>query len=314
MSNKKTILSYGEILWDLLPSGAKLGGAPFNFAYRANSLGDNGYIISRLGRDEHGQKAWDHAVSLGMDTRLIQWDEQKPTGTVHVTLDEKNNPDYYIVPDVAYDNIEMTDDLLEFKSSADCICYGTLIQRTERSRTTLKELLKNTENQLKLLDINLRKECYTPETIRESLDIADILKLNEDEAYFLSGMFHFTDKSIPSIAQGLIEKWSLTHCLISFGEKGAFAASKEQQVYVPGYKVEVDDPCGSGDAFAAAFIHHFLRGEPLDECCNYGNALGAMVATQSGATEPISPEEIDAFILSKHERLIEPSLETFMTT
>jgi len=135
-----------------------LGGAPFNFAYRANSLGDTGLMISRLGRDELGNKACDQIVQLGLDTRFIQWDDQFPTGTVQVSFDEQNNPDYFMTPEVAYDQIEPTEELLEAASAADCLCFGTLSQRAGTSRKTIEQLLENANRSIKFLDINLHKK------------------------------------------------------------------------------------------------------------------------------------------------------------
>ncbi len=303
MNQQKIVIAFGEILWDLLPSGAKLGGAPFNFAYRVHSLGECGYIVSRLGDDELGKKAWDHVVQLGMDTRFVQWDESHPTGTVEIELDEQGQPDYHIVPGVAYDHIKMSDGLQQMAAQADCICFGTLIQRTEDSRRTLKQLLDSTNCQWKLLDINLRKQCYTQETITESLAKANLLKLNEEEAYYLADLFEFPERKIPVFCERMIDMWSLSHCLVTLGDRGAFAASAEEKVYAPGYRVPLDDPCGSGDAFTAGFLVDLLGGKPLAQCCTVGNALGAMVARQSGATEPIAPEEILQFIQAGHERV-----------
>ena len=311
-STQKKVLAYGETLWDLLPTGAVLGGAPFNFAYRVNSLGDRGLIVSRLGRDELGQKAASQALALGMDTSYIQWDDQHPTGTVQITLDQKNNPDYYIVPRVAYDHIETTESLLELAAASECLCFGTLIQRTPTARQTLQKLLTRADNSLKLLDINLRKNCYTRETVTLSLEEADILKLNEEEAEELAQMFEISAPHIPGFSKAMIEKWKLSHCLVTFGERGAFAASQQdEKAYVPGYEVPLVDPCGSGDAFTAGFIHLFLRSRPLVECLELANALGAIVASQKGATTPISPDDKRKFMEGPHRRIFEASLKKY---
>jgi fructokinase len=308
----KTVLAFGEVLWDLLPSGPALGGAPFNFAYRASSLGDGGLMVSRLGRDELGERAWRRLEALGMDGRLIQWDEAHPTGTVRVDLSDPNRPDFHIVPDAAYDQIEPTPELLRAAASADCICYGTLIQRTPAARQTLAVVLNAGGRAAKLLDINLRKDCYTRETIVASLREADVLKLNDDEACALAGMFGVGAPELPGFCEAMIEQWDLTHCVVTLGERGAFAMSEHgERVYVPGYKVELADTCGSGDAFSAGFIHRLLRGRPLAECCELGCALGAMVATQKGATEPISPARLEAFLAAAHERTAEPGLSKY---
>ncbi len=309
MESENTIIAFGEILWDLLPAGAKLGGAPFNFAYRVNSLGDRGWIVSRLGNDEWGRKAREQAKALGMDTRFLQTDDAHPTGVVEIELDAKGQPDYFITPGVAYDHISITEVLLDAAAIADCICFGTLIQRTDVSRNTLKQVLSNSDCEIKLLDINLRKQCYTTETIVESLQATDILKLNEDEALYLCNLFQFSDLSIPAFCERMMEEWNLTHCLVTLGERGAYAAANAEPVYVPGYRVPLEDSCGSGDAFTAGFIHSLLRGKSVGECCEMGNALGAMVAMQSGATEPIAKEEIQRFMATEHERIVDARLK-----
>src|SRR5262245_54023321 len=137
----KTILAFGETLWDLLPTGPVLGGAPCNFAYRVNSLGDRAILVTRLGRDDLGKKAFEKLQQLGMDTSFVQWDDEHPTGTVPVTVDDKGVPDFTITPNVAYDHLELTDELRRLASTVDCIYFGTLIQRSADSRRSLIELV-----------------------------------------------------------------------------------------------------------------------------------------------------------------------------
>lgn len=308
----RTILAFGETLWDLLPSGAKLGGAPFNFAYRINSLGDQGLMISRLGSDELGNKAWDQILSLGMDPRFIQRDDRWPTGTVEITLDENNNPDYFIVPDVAYDHVAITDELLEQASKADAICYGTLSQRSSAARRTLDRILEECADALKLLDINLRKDCFSTEIIASSLERADLLRLNEEEARSLADLFDLPYDGVVAFGERIIKRYGLSYCLVTLGERGAFVLSAEgEKVYEPGYRVKVVDPCGSGDAFTAGCLHRLLHGASLSECCRLGNTLGAIVATQAGATEPIEPNDLDTFLNVEHERTVESTLKQY---
>lgn len=309
---RKTVLAYGETLWDLLPSGAVLGGAPFNFVYRVNYLGDRGLICTRLGRDELGREAFEKIEDLGMETRLVQWDEDQPTGTVQVDLSDKNNPSFFILPGVAYDNIQPTDEVLRAAEVADCICYGTLAQRTPAGREALEEILAGAGDGLRLLDINLRPDCWTEKTVRSSLERADILKLNEEEARELDAMFGLAAQSAPAFADAVIDEWALSCCVVTFGGRGAYAASVEgETAYVPGYDVELADTCGSGDAFTAGFIYRFMRDRPLAECCVLGNALGALVATQDGATATVTDEDIERFLAEKHARIAEPELEPY---
>ena len=310
---KKTIVAFGELLWDILPSCTVLGGAPFNFVYRVNSLGDTGLMVSRLGRDELGQKAFDQVTQLGLDTTYIQWDEHLPTGTVQVSFDEDNNPDFVIIPKVAYDQIELTDTLVDAASTADCLCFGTLSQRSEKSRKTIEQLLERAGESLKFLDINLRKDCYNLETVSFSLQKADILKLNEDEAHQLGRMLGVSHQNIPEFCEEMLSRWSLEHCVVTLGEKGVFAMTAGgEQVYVPGHRVKVADSIGSGDAFSAGFVNQILRGTSTNQAARFGNVLGALVATKEGATSPVTLDEINLFRNQKFERNIYPDLEEFI--
>ena len=309
---QKTILAFGETLWDLLPTGATLGGAPFNFACRATALGDRGIIVTRLGRDDHGRKALEQIAALGMETSYIQRDEQHLTGTVEVKLDENRNPDYHIVPDAAYDFLDTSYELMELAGAANCFCFGTLVQRGEKARRTLRRLLELAGKALKFLDINLRKDCYTLETIVESLDKADILKMNLQEAHFLAELFEISISSLPDFCVEIMEQRSLKCCLVTMGEHGAFAAAGGgTRVYVPGYEVQLVDTCGSGDAFSAGFVHEYLRGKSLADCCLLGNALGAIVSQQKGATTPVSATEIQQFMETKLRMFHEPTLKQY---
>lgn len=305
----KTILAFGETLWDLLPSGPALGGAPFNFAARAKELGNWAFVVTRLGRDDLGRKAFARLQQLGMDPSYVQWDDVRPTGTVPVKVDAKGVPDFTILPNVAYDAIEPTPEVLELAGVAECVCFGTLVQRAEGSRRTLYQVLEAAPHAWKVLDLNLRRDCFTPETVRESLARVNILKLNDQEVGALRDLLGAGGGTIPEFAQSLFGG-PLTHVVVTLGEKGAYAASSDgRRAYDPGYRVRLVDTCGSGDAFTAGFVHEFLRGKALEECLSLGNVLGAMVAAQAGATTPISPGELAAFREADHERVTDPSLE-----
>jgi fructokinase len=291
------VLAFGEVLWDLLPTGAVLGGAPFNFAYRVSSLGNRGLMVSRLGRDELGREAMGIIRGLGMDTSHLQWDDGKPTGTVEVAFDERRDPVFTIIQNVAYDHIEPTDAALEAAAAADSLCFGTLAQRSEVSRATLGRLLQAFSGRFAILDINLRPKCYTAESIRLSLERADILKLNDGEARRLAELYSLDRRSLPEIVEGLFGRSSLQLIVVTLGERGALAARRDgEMVYHPAFAVQVVDPLGSGDAFTAGFVDALLRDESLGAACRCGNALGAMVARQEGATRPIELGEVEPFI------------------
>jgi fructokinase len=309
---QKTVLAFGETLWDLMPTGPMLGGAPFNFAFRVNALGDRGIIASRLGRDELGRQAAARITALEMDPRFVQWDETRPTGTVQVTLDARGNPDFLIVPSVAYDFIEATGTLAQAASRAHCICFGTLVQRSPTARAALHRVLAAAPRSLKFLDLNLRRDCFSRETILISLEHAEVLKMNSAEADHLAGLLNLRHRALPDCCAAFLEKWGLKCCVVTLGESGVFAAAANgDNVYLPGYAVEVIDTCGSGDALAAGFVHEYLRGRALADCCDLGNALGALVATRKGATAPIATADLDAFRQAQHRRVCEPALKPY---
>lgn len=291
-SSSRTILAYGELLWDVFATGEVLGGAPANFAYRVSSLGHRARLITRLGRDERGKKAAEIVSRNGMPLDFVQWDETFPTGTVPITLGPDGSPDFTILPNVAYDHIQSTPELRDLAASADCICFGTLIQRAETSRKTLHALLDSAPGALKVLDLNLRRDCYGADTISSSLERANILKLNEQEAQVLSRLFNLPD-DFAAFATAAINRWELDYCIVTLGAKGLAAADGSGRVVQrPAHKIQVVDTCGAGDAFTAGFLHAHFEGRSFSDCCDYANALGALVAQVRGGTEPVPKDRI----------------------
>jgi fructokinase len=290
------VVAFGEALWDLFPTGPVLGGAPLNFAYRCLTLGARGVMVSRLGTDELGARAEEQMRSLGMELTGIQRDRERKTGTVAVSLDDRGNPDYTIVRDVAYDYIELAPGIDRLLSACACLCYGTLAQRAPQSRSTLARLLDAFRGRYLLLDVNLRRDCYTPETVRSSVGWADIVKMNEEEVPEVAAACGIPAGPVPDVARRLLDAADLEYCVVTLGERGCFAASREgEALYEPAYLVSLVDTCGSGDAFTAAFLCSILSGRELRAACRSGNALGAMVAGQAGATQPVAPGELEAF-------------------
>jgi len=303
-----TIAAFGEVLWDLLPDRVIIGGAPFNFAYRINSLGNNAYIISSVGKDDYGEKALEKIRELNMSTKYIQQDSRYPTGTVEVFLDEHKKPDYNIITGVAYDNIRLKDSIISLVSSADCLCFGTLARRNRESRETLQALLDSFKGRFRLYDINLRKNCYTQDAIHESLLQTDILKLNDEEAGEVNGLLQLNAANLQGIAKEILGRYPVQICIITLGSNGVLAISAENEiVYEPGFGVLMQDPLGAGDAFSAGFISKILAGSDLRGACRFGNQLGAIVATQSGATQTITRNEMQV-ISSKTKYNIQPGL------
>jgi fructokinase len=301
------IVAFGEVLWDLLPSGRVLGGAPFNFIHRVASIGDRGVMISRLGEDDLGREALDAMKALGMDARCIQRDARHPTGTVPVSLDADGNPVFTIVPDVAYDYIEPSAGAEAAVSAADCFCFGTLAQRGPASARTLHGLLDSFRGKLCLLDLNLRRDCWTPASVRSSIDRADVLKLNDDEAAAIAPLYGLEGLPLRGFPVALLGKTQLSHVVVTLGPRGGFAVSGSgEAVYEPAYAVDIVDTVGSGDAFTAGFVHGLLAGWPLACSVRFGNALGACVAGQRGATGPVASADVERLVREDRRREPDP--------
>ena len=309
----KTVTAFGEILWYVTPTGKMLGGAPLNFAYRFGSLGENGRLVSTLGKDDLGKKAFERIALFGLETEYLQWHAGHPTGTVRVSFDELKNPDYTAVSDTAYDYIGADDSCIQAASHADCLYFGTLAQRSKESRNSLQRLLEATDKAVKLLDLNLWKDHYSLETVQHSLEMADILKVNASEILALSQMLNFKCSEILEICRILVERYSLTYCVITLDHRGAFALSKDNtRVYELGYKVDYTDSIGTGDAFTAGFLHSILNGKSLKQACEFGNVLGAIVCTQRGGTVPVGKADIEKFIRNDHKRVHDFYFDQFL--
>jgi fructokinase len=299
----RKIAAFGELLWDLLPSRKVLGGAPANFIYRINSFGDHGTLLSKVGNDKAGRVARETLRNMGVSDENIQTDYEFPTGSVKVKIDELGNADYYILTDVAYDHIEINTEMIDAFSQADCVCFGTLVQRYGISKNTLRELIHEAPDVVKFLDINLRKKCYTATSIEDSLKMADILKTNDNELLITKELLGLENENLKKLALEVIEKYNLKIILCTLGAYGAFCiTSKNEFFYDPGYQIELVDTVGSGDAFSAGFVHYYMNGHPINEALRFGNAAGAMVATTTGATTPIGKSEIINFMLQPHNR------------
>jgi fructokinase len=258
-------------------------------------------MVSRLGRDELGNHAFRIVKELGLETGYIQWDPEHPTGTVEVRFDEKKNPEYRIVPGVAYDFIAAIEELQELAAAAECVCYGTLIQRLEGSRSTLYRLLDGFSGRFALLDINLRPDCYTRENILESIRRANILKLNDGEAELLAEIYDLRREQVRAdpggFADALFAQSELRYIVLTLGDRGAFSASRDgQKVYHPAFSIQLRDSVGAGDAFTAGFLDSLLNERSLAEACRFASAMGALVATQGGATRPLDRAQIEAFL------------------
>lgn len=299
----KKIAAFGELLWDLLPAGKILGGAPANFIFRINSFGDQGTLLSKVGNDKAGKEIREALKRLGVSDENIQTDYEFPTGSVKVKVDGLGNADYNILTDVAYDHIEINSEMMEAFSEADCVCYGTLVQRYGISKNTLRELIHEAPEVVKFLDINLRKKCYTASSVEDSLRMANILKTNHEELQITGQLLNLHHSNLQDLARETIEKYNLDILLCTLGEHGAFSLTKENELfYDPGYQISLADTVGSGDAFSAGFVHYYMNGYSIEDALRFGNAAGAKVATTTGATTPICKQDILEFMQKSVDR------------
>jgi fructokinase len=284
-----TVVGLGEILWDLLPSGPQLGGAPANFAYCSHLLGDRGIIASRIGTDQLGEDIRESLEKAGISDRFLQSDDSRPTGTVQVQVDSAGQPKFEITYPAAWDYLDWTRDWQDLAKSADAVCFGSLAQRSEKSGTTILNFLNATpRNALLMFDVNLRQEFYSKEIICQSLKRANAMKLNHDEVPRVKELLALTERDDILFCRGLIERFDLKLVCVTRGAKGSLLCDRGDIHEHAGYRVKVKDTIGAGDAFTAALIHEHLRGRTLAEMNDTANRMGAWVASHSGAM-PESP-------------------------
>ena len=291
------IIGLGEILWDILPGGKKLGGAPTNFAYYVSKLGQMGIVASRIGNDSLGKEILESMKKLELNEEYIQIDSNYPTGTVSVELDSNGQPDYTIHKNVAWDYLSFNDSWKHLAMEADIICFGTLAQRSGESKNTISEFLKSARSEaIKLLDINIRQNFYSIEVIEESLKLSNILKLNTDELKILGDLFAYSNNiNEVDICYELINDFKLDLLCLTKGENGSLVLNKKEYHEHSGYKVPVEDTVGAGDAFTAAMIVQYLKGKTLEEISDLANRLGSWVASQSGPTPELQSELVEYF-------------------
>jgi fructokinase len=277
----KPILCVGEILWDSLPNGLFLGGAPFNVAHHLKSLGADVAMVSCVGADVLGRIARQRIQEKGLSADLIQIDSAVPTGLVNVTIDASGNASYEIVAPAAWDNIKMISALRQASESAGAIVFGSLAQRAPVSRSTIQELLST--GALKVFDVNLRPPFDDPEIIRVGLQRAHVVKLNDQEFNRLSRWYGLPS-GLRDGAAALAQHFGPRIICITRGAQGAVLWNAGRYSEHPGYKIPVRDTVGSGDAFLASLLkgllEHLLDGILLKRA----NAHGAFVATKDGAT------------------------------
>jgi len=285
MAAKYTIIGLGELLWDVFPNRKELGGAPANFAYMTSLLGDEGVVASRVGRDRLGNAAARRLAKLGLSQEWLQLDTKNPTGTVKVQVFEDGQPKFQIAENVAWDNFEWTSQWQALAGRASGVCFGSLAQRSERSRETIRLFLQNLRpNAVKIFDVNLRQSFFSADILRESAKIADIMKVNQDELPQVAQLLGYKSNAKEAAAPWLVRMCGLKLVCVTEGPSGSSLVATDGVHRHPGFPTEVADTVGAGDAFTAALIHHYLRGATLDEMNEAANRMGSWVASQVGAT------------------------------
>jgi fructokinase len=281
---KKKVVGLGEVLWDLLPERTCLGGAPANFAYITTLMGDQGIVASRVGEDSLGLDALRRLEELGLDIDHVQTDREHPTGTVKVEVDSHGQARFEIAHPVAWDYLEWTPEWQHLAESADAVCFGSLAQRSEPARATVRQFLAAAAKRtLKVFDVNLRQSYYSQEILAESMRLADIVKLNDDELPKIMRLSGIPHKDEPSSAQTLLREYDLKVVCVTRGGRGSLLVRGKDSSQHPGFRVRVADTVGSGDAFTAGLVHEYLHGAPLDLMNEVANLVGAWVASEVGA-------------------------------
>lgn len=294
--SRPTVICFGEVLWDLLPTGKIAGGAPMNVAFHANQLGMRSHMISRIGNDALGHELLGFLNEKGVSTRLVQVDETFPTGIVNVVLDEKGSPSYELVQPSAWDFIHPITEMTDTVKEADALVFGSLACRNERTKRTLFELLDIAP--LRVLDVNLRTPFFTKNLLEELLQKADIVKLNDEELHLLCGYWSGLEGEQLQMSF-LKEKFRLEALVVTKGPNGAACLDDSGYHEQPGFTVQVQDTIGSGDAFLAAYLSKLLVNANANDCLRFACAIGALAATKAGGTARLSGEEIEVILNSK---------------
>ena len=293
-NQKRYVVGLGEVLWDVLPEGKKLGGAPANFAYHAGQfLGNNNTIaISALGEDRLADETIEALREHGLNDLLPR--VPYPTGTVQVTLDEQGIPTYDIKENVAWDNIPFDNDIQQIARNCRAVCFGSLAQRNVVSRETIHKFLNATPDDcLKIFDINLRQQFYTKEIIKESIQRCNILKINDEELVLIGRMFGYPGLDIENKCWLILGKYNLDMLVLTCGTNGSYVFTPGQMSFQPTPKVEVADTVGAGDSFTGSFCAAILNGKSVAEAHKKAVAVSAFVCTQNGAMPILPPELLD---------------------
>lgn len=290
--NKKVVVGMGEALWDVLPEGKKIGGAPANFAYHVGQFGLDSCVVSAVGDDALGNEIIENFNSKGLK-RLIE-KVPYPTGTVQVEIDPAGIPQYDIKENVAWDNIPFTPELEKLAKRTKAVCFGSLAQRNVVSRETISRFLDampKDEDSLVVFDVNLRQGFYTKEILCESMQRCNILKINDEELVTVSRLFGYPGIDLQDKCWILLGKYNLKMLILTCGVNGSYVFTPGSVSFLPTPQVKVADTVGAGDSFTAAFIASILKGMPVTEAHRHAVNTSAFVCTQKGAM-PVLPDTL----------------------
>lgn len=289
---KDIVVGMGEALWDVLPEGKKIGGAPANFAYHVSQFGLPSCVVSAVGEDALGKEIVENFTSKGLNQLIAE--VPYPTGTVQVEIDPAGVPQYEIKENVAWDNIPYTPQLEALASKTKAVCFGSLAQRNIVSRETIDRFLDampRTDESLVVFDVNLRQGFYTKEILCNSMKRCNILKINDEELVTVSRMFGYPGIDLQDKCWILLGKYNLKMLILTCGINGSYVFTPGNVSFQPTPKVEVADTVGAGDSFTAAFIASILRGKSVAEAHSLAVRTSAFVCTKKGAM-PILPADL----------------------
>ena len=278
------IVGMGEVLWDMLPEGKKIGGAPANFAYHVSQYGFDGCVVSAVGDDKLGNE-----ILESFNNRHLNYLIQRvpyPTGTVQIELDEAGIPCYEIKENVAWDNIPFTVDLEKLAKKTRAVCFGSLAQRNTVSRETINrflDVMSDAAGQYRVFDVNLRQGFYDKEILCNSMQRCNILKINDEELIAVSRMFEYPGIDLEDKCRALLSEYGLEILILTCGVNGSYVFTRENVSFVNTPKIEVADTVGAGDSFTATFISAILKGKSIREAHELAVEVSAYVCTQNGA-------------------------------
>jgi fructokinase len=290
------LIGIGEILWDVIGGQEHLGGALLNLSVHAMRLGHDVSLMSAVGIDQRGDRALEAMSGLGLSIDLVQRSDEWPTGIVTVTIADDGQPEFEIHRPAAYDSMKLDKLALERLAAwkPDWVCYGTLLSMYPRGRTLLFEAMDAFPRAGRFYDVNLRSKSFTPELVLALLGRATVVKLNQDEVRSLDAMFQRSTRTLEEFCRDHSARFGWEAVCVTRGELGCAILVRDQYVEVPGYRVQVADTVGAGDAFSAAFLHGLDAGWPATQIGDFANRLGALVASRPGGAAPWSLAEIQA--------------------